>query len=103
MQKRIHGKKQIRRARTSSRLLNSFFIKWSFENLTEMTESKDLRGREKQELQKRYVDMPKCSQQEAVSILEISQTTLFNLLKQRDAISDEIEDNRNLSSKKNRD
>lgn len=39
---------------------------------------------------KRINDMPKCGQQEASSKLGISQTDLFDLLKQRNTILDDI-------------
>lgn len=64
-----------------------------------MSKHKDLSVRQKQEMLKRYDDTPKYSQREALSKLGISQSTLFNLLKQKDAIFNEIKKNGNISYK----
>lgn len=47
-------------------------------------------AKEKQDMLKRINDVPKCGQQEVSSKLGISQTALFDLVKQRNTILDEI-------------
>nr|XP_042912844.1 tigger transposable element-derived protein 6-like [Parasteatoda tepidariorum] len=67
-----------------------------------MPKRKDLSLKDKFEVLQNYDKLPKCSQREAAIKLGISQTALFNILKQRINISEEIKKNGNLSRKRKR-
>ena len=67
-----------------------------------MSKRKDLSLKEKKGILIIFDDFPKCSQREAALKLEISQSALCNLLKNRDNVSAEIVANGNLSRKRKR-